>query len=150
MPTYTWRSESPADTHRIGAELAKLIPPGAVVQLTGNLGAGKTTLTQSLAEAWSIARPEEVSSPTFTLIHEFGEPVALYHIDLYRLDEPQEFYSLGLEEIFDSGARVLIEWGEKFARLLPPDRIVVTIEHAGGDARVITATGEFLSTNTST
>lgn len=149
MPTYSWRSDSPQDTHRIAQELAALIPPAAVVQLTGNLGAGKTTLTQSLAAAWNIAQPEEVSSPTYTLIHEFGEPVSLYHIDLYRLDEPAEYYSLGLDDIYDSGARVLIEWGEKFAPLLPANRIIVNIAHAGGDSRVITATGELLSTRTS-
>jgi tRNA threonylcarbamoyladenosine biosynthesis protein TsaE len=149
MPDYTWRSASPEDTRRIAGELAALIPPGATVQLTGNLGAGKTTLTQSLAAAWGVAQPEEVSSPTFTLIHEFGEPVALYHIDLYRLDTPAEYYSLGLEDLYDSGARVLIEWGEKFAAMLPENRIVVTITHSGGDTREISATGELLSTRTS-
>jgi tRNA threonylcarbamoyladenosine biosynthesis protein TsaE len=115
-----------------------MIPAPAVIQLTGNLGAGKTTLSKSLVAAWGAAEPEEVSSPTFTLIHEYGEPVTVYHIDLYRLESPAEFYSLGLEDIFDSPARVLIEWGEKFAPLLPADRWTINIEHAGGDARRIT------------
>jgi tRNA threonylcarbamoyladenosine biosynthesis protein TsaE len=139
MPeTKTWRSESPEQTARIARELAAIIPPAAVVQLTGNLGAGKTTLTKSLVEAWRAAAADEVSSPTFTLIHEYGEPVAVYHIDLYRLEKPNEFYSLGLDEIFDSQARVLIEWGEKFAPLLPKERWIVTIQDAGGDVREIT------------
>ena len=133
-----FHSHSPEQTAEIAREIAALIPAPAVIQLTGNLGAGKTTLTKSLVEAWGATAADEVSSPTFTLIHEYGEPVAVYHIDLYRLETPAEFYSLGLDEIFDSRARVLIEWGEKFAPLLPKDRWTITIAHAGGDARVIT------------
>jgi tRNA threonylcarbamoyladenosine biosynthesis protein TsaE len=136
MPEF--QSHSPEQTAEIAREIAALIPAPAVVQLTGNLGAGKTTLTKSLVEAWGATAADEVSSPTFTLIHEHGEPVAVYHIDLYRLETPAEFYSLGLDEIFDSRARVLIEWGEKFAPLLPKDRWTITIAHAGGDARTIT------------
>lgn len=135
-----WISDSPAATAAIARQIAALIPSPAVVQLTGNLGAGKTTITKSLVEAWGAASADEVSSPTFTLIHEYGEPVAVYHIDLYRLEKPQEFYSLGLEDIFDSPARVLIEWGEKFAPLLPPDRWSLNIEHAGGENRRIVLT----------
>ena len=136
MPEF--HSHSPEQTAEIAREIAALIPAPAVIQLTGNLGAGKTTLTKSLVEAWGATAADEVSSPTFTLIHEYGEPVAVYHIDLYRLETPAEFYSLGLDEIFDSRARVLVEWGEKFAPLLPKDRWTITIAHAGGDARVIT------------
>jgi len=133
-----FHSASPEETAAVAREIAALIPAPAVIQLTGNLGAGKTTLSKSLVAAWGAADPEEVSSPTFTLIHEYGEPVTVYHIDLYRLESPAEFYSLGLEDIFDSPARVLIEWGEKFAPLLPADRWIIRIEHAGGDARRIT------------
>ena len=135
MPEF--HSHSPEQTAEIASQIAALIPAPAVIQLTGNLGAGKTTLSQSLVHAWGAASPEEVSSPTFTLIHEYGEPVAVYHIDLYRLDSPAEVYSLGLDEIFDSPARVLIEWGEKFAPLLPPDRWIIDIQHSGGDSRII-------------
>ena len=133
-----FHSASPEETAAVAREIAAMIPAPAVIQLTGNLGAGKTTLSKSLVAAWGAAEPEEVSSPTFTLIHEYGEPVTVYHIDLYRLESPAEFYSLGLEDIFDSPARVLIEWGEKFAPLLPADRWIIRIEHAGGDARRIT------------
>jgi tRNA threonylcarbamoyladenosine biosynthesis protein TsaE len=133
-----WISHSPAETAAIAARIAALIPAPAVIQLTGNLGAGKTTLSKSLVEAWHAAPAGEVASPTFTLIHEYGEPVSVYHIDLYRLETPGEFYSLGLDEIFDSPARVLIEWGEKFAPLLPPDRWIVTLDNLGGDSRKIT------------
>jgi len=131
-------SHSPEQTAEIAQEIAALIPAPAVIQLTGNLGAGKTTLTKSLVEAWGAGAADDVSSPTFTLIHEYGEPVTVYHIDLYRLEKPNEFYSLGLDEIFDSPARVLIEWGEKFAPLLPTNRWIITIQHVAGDHRRIT------------
>ena len=138
MPeTRSWRSESPEQTAQIANEIAAWIPRGAVIQLTGNLGAGKTTLTKSLVEAWHAAAANEVASPTYTLIHEYGEPVAVYHVDLYRLESPSEYYSLGLEDIFDSPARVVIEWGEKFAQFLPPDRWIIQIAHAENDAREI-------------
>jgi tRNA threonylcarbamoyladenosine biosynthesis protein TsaE len=133
-----WISHSPEDTARIAAEIAARIPAPAVIQLTGNLGAGKTTLSKSLVEAWHAAPAAEVASPTFSLIHEYGDPVSVYHIDLYRLDTPAQLYSLGLEEIFDSPARVLIEWGEKFAPFLPPDRWIVTLTHTGENSRKIT------------
>lgn len=149
MPSYSWSPTSLAETSAVAAELARLLPTRGVVQLTGNLGAGKTTLTAALVEALGIAPAHDVSSPTFTLIHEYGEPVRLYHIDLYRLEEPRELYTLGLEEIFEANALVLIEWGEKFARFLPPNRIIVTITHGEGDHRHITATGDLLLTRTS-
>ncbi len=135
--TREWKVANAEETARVASEIAVLLPPGAVVQLTGNLGAGKTTLTKSLVAAWRVGSEDAVSSPTFTLIHEYGEPVRVYHIDLCRLDEPREFHGLGLDEIFESGARVLVEWGEKFADLLPSDRWIIEIEHAGGDARRI-------------
>lgn len=103
----------------IGAKLAELLPSRAVVILTGDLGAGKTTLVKGIAQARAKISPDDVSSPTFTLIHEYGEPVNVYHIDLYRLESPAEIFGLGLDEIFDREALVLIEWGERFERLFP-------------------------------
>ncbi len=133
----------------MAGELATLLPRRAVVQLTGNLGAGKTTLVAALVEALGVAPANAVTSPTFALIHEYGEPTRVYHIDLYRLDAEREVFTLGLDEIFEANALVLIEWGEKFPRLLPRDRIVITIEHGAGDQRRITATGDLLLTRTS-
>lgn len=149
MPSYSWSPANVEETRAAAAELAALLPRRAVVQLTGNLGAGKTTLVAALVEALGVAPAAEVTSPTFSLIHEYGEPTRVYHIDLYRLEEPRELYTLGLEEIFEANALVLIEWGEKFARFLPPQRIILTIEHGDGDHRRITATGDLLSIRTS-
>jgi tRNA threonylcarbamoyladenosine biosynthesis protein TsaE len=110
----------------LGEQIARELPARAVVLLIGNLGAGKTTLAKGIAHGLGAADPDDVSSPTFTLIHEYGGRV--YHIDLYRLDEPREVATLGLDEIFDREAVVLIEWGERFAQLMPPRRIEIRID----------------------
>jgi len=134
-----FETASEEETIALGEKLARELPPRAVVLLTGNLGAGKTTIAKGLVKGLGAALPEEVSSPTFTLIHEYSPRV--YHIDLYRLDEPREAASLGLDEIFEREAVVLIEWGERFPQLLPEDRIVITLERTGDDTRVITVEG---------
>jgi tRNA threonylcarbamoyladenosine biosynthesis protein TsaE len=121
----------------LGNELARCLPPRGVVLLIGNLGAGKTTLAKGIAQGLGAASPEEVSSPTFTLIHEYGDPVKLYHIDLYRLDEPRQLATLGLEEIFERDAMVLVEWADKFRQFMPPDSAEVRIEACGDDGRIV-------------
>ena len=80
---------------------------------------------------------DEVSSPTFTLIHEYGEPVSVYHADLYRLDTFEQARRLGLEELFDRPALLLIEWGERFPELIPEEHFEIRISHAGDDKRSI-------------
>ena len=114
-------THSEDETIQLGARLSQLLPSSALVLLIGNLGAGKTTLTKGIAEARGAVPANEVSSPTFTLIHEYGEPAIVYHIDLYRLDEAREVASLGIEELLSRDALVLIEWGERFPRLWPAD-----------------------------
>jgi tRNA threonylcarbamoyladenosine biosynthesis protein TsaE len=113
--------------------------------LIGNLGAGKTTLVKGIAEGRGTAKADEVASPTFTLIHEYGDPVAIYHIDLYRLNTAEEARQLGLEDLFYSHALVLIEWGERFPELLPRERIEIRITQAKEDQRNIEVSGEVSS-----
>ena len=120
----------------LGESLAARLTPPCLVYLTGNLGAGKTTLSKGIAKGLGVAAPEEVSSPTFTLIHEYGDPVRLFHIDLYRLDEPRQLATLGLDEILDRNAVVLIEWPEKFARWLPKPDVTIRLEHEGAHRSV--------------
>jgi tRNA threonylcarbamoyladenosine biosynthesis protein TsaE len=132
VPRFHTSSED--ETIELGEKLASTLPKQCVVLLIGNLGAGKTTLVKGIAKGLGAALPDEVTSPTFTLIHEYGPSV--YHIDLYRLDTPREVLSLGLDELFDREAVVLIEWGERFPDLMPPDRIEIRIE-ANGDEREI-------------
>jgi len=123
VPTY--RTASEEETIALGERLARELPRRGVVLLIGNLGAGKTTLAKGIVRGRGAAEPDEVSSPTFTLIHEYGPDV--YHIDLYRLDEPRQVATLGLEDLFDRDALVLIEWGERFPELMPPQRTEILI-----------------------
>ena len=130
---YTTTSED--ETIALGQALAaSLSEDGAVVLLIGNLGAGKTTLAKGIVSGLGAAAVEDVASPTFTLIHEHGGGV--YHIDLYRLDEPREVESLGLEEIFARARCVLIEWGERFPQLMPMPRWEIRLTRAEGEERV--------------
>ena len=116
--------------------MALRLPSKAVILLIGDLGAGKTTLAKGIVKGLGAAAPDDVSSPTFTLIHEYGP--AVYHIDLYRLDEERQVETLGLEEIFEKEAVVLIEWGERFPGLIPANHLEVKIKHKSGDVREIT------------
>jgi tRNA threonylcarbamoyladenosine biosynthesis protein TsaE len=105
----------------------------------GNLGAGKTTLAKGIASGLGAAAPDDVSSPTFTLIHEYGGG-KVYHIDLYRLENAREIATLGLDELFDREAVVLVEWGERFPQVLPAGRIEIRIRAEGNDERTIEVT----------
>jgi tRNA threonylcarbamoyladenosine biosynthesis protein TsaE len=113
------------ETIELGRRIAANLPRRAVVLLIGNLGAGKTTLAKGIVSGLGAAAVEEVSSPTFTLIHEYGR---VYHIDLYRLDRAEEVATLGLDEIFERDAVVLIEWGERFPQLMPRERIEIRLQ----------------------
>jgi len=128
-------TESAADTVALGHKLARELK--GVVLLIGNLGAGKTTLVKGIAEGLGAAREEEVSSPTFTLIHEYGDPPRVYHIDLYRLDTEREVESLGLDDLWATDRLVLIEWGERFPRLMPLPRTEITITAQDDESRII-------------
>ena len=142
-------SRSELETIEAGRALVRRLPGRAVVLLIGNLGAGKTTFTKGMVEELGVGFADEVSSPTFTLIHEYGEPPKLYHIDLYRLEEARQVASLGLDDIFDRNAIVVIEWGERFPQLMPAKRVEVRIDYGiDDDARNITIT-DLPSTNTS-
>jgi tRNA threonylcarbamoyladenosine biosynthesis protein TsaE len=133
------RTASEAETIALGEQLAQELPPRGVVLLIGNLGAGKTTLAKGIVHGFGAAPHDEVSSPTFTLIHEFGNG-RVYHIDLYRLDELREVATLGLDELFDRDALVLIEWGERFPQILPAERTEIRIRTTGDDEREIEVT----------
>jgi tRNA threonylcarbamoyladenosine biosynthesis protein TsaE len=131
-------THSEEETVGLGRRIARELPRRAVVLLIGNLGAGKTTLAKGIVSGLCSAAPEDVSSPTFTLIHEYGDG-RVYHIDLYRLERPEELATLGLDEIFDRDAVVLIEWGERFPELMPEERIEIRLRAVGGDTREIVA-----------
>lgn len=138
MPTY--RTASEAETIALGERLARELPRKRVVLLIGQLGAGKTTLAKGIVQGLRAAAAEEVSSPTFTLIHEYGNDGRVYHVDLYRLDEAREVESLGLDDLLEREAIVLIEWGERFPELLPAERTEIRIRTLADDTREIEIT----------
>jgi tRNA threonylcarbamoyladenosine biosynthesis protein TsaE len=138
MPLQTIETSSEGETSAAGAQFASTLTGGDVILLTGQLGAGKTAFVRGLATGLG-ASPDDVSSPTFTLIQEYGGGRAtLHHVDLYRL-EPAEIADLGLDELISGEDVVAIEWAERWNDR-PADAIEVTIEDAGGDRRRIEIT----------
>ena len=120
---------TPADTEGIGAALAPLLRPRDAVMLTGELGAGKTTLVRGIARGLDV--DEHVASPTFTLVREYRGRLAVAHVDVYRLDHVQDVVDLGLDEIADGEAVLLVEWGDAVEELLADDRL--RVELVGAD-----------------
>jgi len=131
-------THSPEETIAFGRTLAELLAPPKLVLLHGDLGAGKTTLVKGIAAAFDAAAEEDVTSPTFTLVHEYRGPQAsLYHIDLYRVDTLRELETLGLDDLRSDNSVLLIEWGEKFRRLVRERDVEIVLERAGESERKI-------------
>jgi len=132
-------THSADETVALGRRIALTLKDSRIVILRGGLGAGKTTLVKGIAEGLQAASQEDVTSPTFTLIHEFhGPEVNLYHVDLYRIETERELATLGLDELFaGEGNLVLLEWGEKFPRLLKERDTEIAIERRGEQERRI-------------
>jgi tRNA threonylcarbamoyladenosine biosynthesis protein TsaE len=143
--THEFESKSSAGTVAIGRKVAGLLTPPRLLILRGDLGAGKTTLVKGIAAALGAAEPDEVTSPTFTLVHEYAgslndKPVKLLHLDLYRLEAERQLDSLGLDEMRTSDAILLVEWGEKFKSIRKHADGEIVVSSAGGDARTIVVT----------
>lgn len=131
-------TRSAEETIAFGHTLAATLNPPKLVLLRGDLGAGKTTLVKGIAAAFEAAQEEDVTSPTFTLIHEYRGPRAnLYHIDLYRIDTLRELETLGLDDLRSTDSILLIEWGEKFSRLLSECDLEISLERIGESERRI-------------
>lgn len=131
-------TQSADETIAFGRTLAGLLTPPKLVLLRGDLGAGKTTLVKGIAAAFEAAAEEDVTSPTFTLVHEYRGPRAtLYHIDLYRVDTPRELETLALDDLRSENSLLLIEWGEKFPRLLRERDVEISLERKGESRRSI-------------
>jgi tRNA threonylcarbamoyladenosine biosynthesis protein TsaE len=132
-------THSAEETIAFGRTLSSLLTPPKLVLLRGDLGAGKTTLVKGIAAAFEAAAEEDVTSPTFTLVHEYRGPRAnLYHIDLYRVDTPRELETLALDDLRSDDSILLIEWGEKFPRLVRERDVEICLERAGESGRKIT------------
>jgi tRNA threonylcarbamoyladenosine biosynthesis protein TsaE len=138
------QTKNPAETIRIGKHIGRLLLPGDVVALVGELGTGKTQFVKGLAAGVGIGTSADISSPSFTLINEYGGKVPLYHIDLFRLKSEREAGGLGLEEYFRGGGITVVEWADKIPSFLPPEMLWLQIRYTGERARSfeITAKGK--------
>jgi len=142
MSTQEFTTHSAEETIALGRKLAAMLAPPKLVLLRGELGAGKTTLVKGIAEGFHAASADNVTSPTFTLVHEYhGPEVSVYHIDLYRVDTPRQLETLGLDDLIAENSVLLVEWGEKFPRLQRDQNAEITLERVGnertGDERTI-------------
>ena len=136
METREFITQSPEETIALGRTLAGMLAPPKIVALRGDLGAGKTTLVKGIAEAFQAASEDDVTSPTFTLIHEYRGPAAiLYHIDLYRVDTPRQLETLGIDDLIAENSVLLIEWGEKFDRFERERDVEIALERVGESKR---------------
>ena len=135
-------TNSAEETISFGRTLAEMLASPKLVLLRGDLGAGKTTLVKGIAAAFEAAQEEDVTSPTFTLIHEYRGPRAkLYHIDLYRIDTQRELETLALDDLRSENSILLIEWGEKFARFVRERDVEIALERTGESARRVVVSG---------
>jgi tRNA threonylcarbamoyladenosine biosynthesis protein TsaE len=124
----------------IGRQLAHRLRPPVLVLLSGDLGSGKTTITKGIVGGLGVAREEEVTSPTFTLVHVFRNHLKVYHVDLYRVEGLHDLESLGLEDALAEPAVVIIEWAERFTLRSDWPRVLIHLEHVEADRRRITIT----------
>lgn len=138
IPTTTI-TRSPEETIEYGRRLSGVLRPGTIVLLRGDLGAGKTTMVKGIAEGFHAATKEDVTSPTFTLVHEYrGAEADLFHIDLYRIDTQKELDTLALDDLRSERSILLIEWGEKFERFRVERDYEIALERSGEEERKIT------------
>lgn len=140
-------THSPEETVDFGRKLASELRPPCVALLDGDLGSGKTTLTKGVVAGLGVALEEEVTSPSFTLVHEYGDvtgssggperPVRVYHVDLYRVEGAREAESLGLDELYGPHSTVMIEWGDKLAERPPGPLVRIRMDVVAEDQRRI-------------
>jgi tRNA threonylcarbamoyladenosine biosynthesis protein TsaE len=138
----TTHTHSAEETIAFGRKLAADLNPPLLILLRGDLGAGKTTLVKGIAEGFEASSADDVTSPTFTLVHEYRGPrAALYHIDLYRVDTERELETLGLDDLMGEDSILLIEWGEKFVRFERERDLEILLQRVGENERRIQVNG---------
>lgn len=129
---------SPEATIALGEDLARRLQPPKLVVLSGELGAGKTTLVKGMAQGLNAASEQDVTSPTFTLVHEYrGPTTTLYHIDLYRVDTTRELETLGIDDLISDASVLVIEWGDKFERFRCERDLEIVLERISENERRI-------------
>jgi tRNA threonylcarbamoyladenosine biosynthesis protein TsaE len=140
-PSVLLSSENPAYTFQFGKNLGMLLAPGDVVALVGELGAGKTTLTQGIVRGLGVGEEHYIGSPTFTLINEYAGRMPVYHLDFYRIETPAEIVNLGLEEYLHGEGVAVIEWADKIESLLPEDHVMITLQYIDPTVRTLEIEG---------
>jgi tRNA threonylcarbamoyladenosine biosynthesis protein TsaE len=144
VPSREIETKSAEETIARGREIGSQLEPPLLILLSGELGAGKTTFTKGLASGFGAAKEEDITSPTFTLVHKYsGGRVPVYHIDLYRIEGSRGLHTLGLEDIFEQPAIVIVEWPDRLAIHHDWPVIRVRLEHAGDEARRIAIEAPF-------
>jgi tRNA threonylcarbamoyladenosine biosynthesis protein TsaE len=138
VPERVFLTHSSEETVALGRKIATELKAPALVLLSGDLGAGKTTLTKGIASGLHAAKEEDVTSPTFTLVHKYQGDARVYHVDLYRIGDAHDFETLGLEDVFAEQAIVLIEWPERMAIQTEWPVMRVKLEHVDESTRRIT------------
>lgn len=133
--TYCLLTRQPEETEALGSALASLMPPRLVVAMRGALAAGKTCFVRGVAHHFGWA--DDVSSPTFTIVNQYGQSPRIYHVDLYRLSCAAELSDLGYEDLFDPDGICLVEWAERAGDWLPERRVEIVFGHAGDGCRCI-------------
>ena len=142
VATGEFTTHSAEETIQLGRQLARELKPPQVVVLRGDLGAGKTTLVKGFAEGFQAASQEDVTSPTFTLIHEYrGPAINVFHIDLYRIDTERELETLGIDDLYGNSNILLIEWGDKFPRFERERHVEIRFKRLGENERRIRVSG---------
>jgi tRNA threonylcarbamoyladenosine biosynthesis protein TsaE len=141
MATSEFVSHSSEETIAKGREIATKLRAPVLVLLSGDLGSGKTTLTKGIISGLGAAKEEDVTSPTFTLVHVFHNHCRVYHADLYRIESFSDLESIGLEDALAEQAIVIIEWSERFRFRSDWPRVEIHLEHAGGDSRRVVISG---------
>ena len=130
-------THSAEETIAWGRRLGESLQPPLLILLSGELGSGKTTLTKGIVAGLQAAPEDDVTSPTFTLLHEYGAGRKVFHGDLYRLENFHDFETLGLEDVFAQPAIIILEWSDKFPLKTPWPQLPILLEHLGGDSRRI-------------
>jgi tRNA threonylcarbamoyladenosine biosynthesis protein TsaE len=137
VPSREWTTHSSNETIQLGREIGRKLTPPTLILLSGDLGAGKTTLTKGIASGIGAAGEDEVTSPTFTLVHKYDGRSRVYHVDLYRIADSHDLETLGLEDIFNESAVVIVEWPEKLSIHTGWPVIRIQLEHVSDDTRRI-------------
>lgn len=139
--TLTLTSEGADETIHIGRKIGRFLQKGDIVALIGELGSGKTCITQGIAKGLNVPESYYVTSPTFTLINEYPGEMPLYHLDIYRLSGSQDLIDIGYEEYFYGDGIIIIEWAEKIRDILPEDTLFIHLVYVDENTRTINISG---------